>query len=69
MQAGDTVAYSAKFLRSIADYSHKSASKRFIIERIDHLDKDFSIVVCQCGSKINIKNLSLVKKGMVLDAI
>lgn len=28
LNVGDRVAYSAKFLRSICDYSHESASKR-----------------------------------------
>ncbi len=31
---GDRVAYSAKFLRSICDYSHESASKRGTVTKI-----------------------------------
>lgn len=36
-QVGDTVAWSAKFLRSIADYSKRSADARFKILAINDL--------------------------------
>lgn len=65
---GDTVAYSAKFLKSICDVSHKSASKR---GKIISLDGDSNFMIAQidgdfnCG--VNVKNLSLVKNRLVLD--
>lgn len=37
LQVGDMVAWSAKFLRSIADYSHKSASARFKVLAVNDL--------------------------------
>lgn len=68
MKTGDTVAYSAEFLRSIADYSKRSADKRGVITHIEdfgsikiaQVDGDFKIGV-------NVKNLRKVKQGMVIE--
>ena len=68
MQIGDKVAYSAEFLRSIADFSKKSADKRGIITRFEgdknfmiaYIDGDFNIAV-------NVKNLRKVKKRVVIE--
>lgn len=68
MKTGDKVAYAATFLRSIADYSKKSADKRGVITRIEgddnfkiaYIDGDFNIGV-------NVKNLRVVKNGMVIE--
>lgn len=69
MQIGDKVAYSAEFLRNIADYSKKSADKRGTITRFEVEDRNFKIVFVDgdfnCG--VNVKNLRKVKKGMVIE--
>ena len=69
MKIGQDVAYSAKFLRDIADYSHKSASKRGKIVRYEINDKDFKIVFVDgdFNIAINVKNLRPVKNKVVIE--
>ncbi len=63
---GDTVAYSAEFLRNIVDYSHESASKRFIVKSIEK-NPDLVIIHTECNRYINVKNLRPVKQGVVIE--
>lgn len=72
LKQGDIVAYSAEFLRSIADYSKRSADKRFKVLRVEQVDKDFTLVHFEMNSlqttnAANIKNLRKVKNGMVIE--
>lgn len=69
MKIGDTVAYSADFLKSIADFSKKSADKRGKIKKIEIEDKNFKIVFVDgdFNCAINVKNLRHVKNGMVIE--
>lgn len=69
MKIGQQVAYSAEFLRNIADYSHKSASKRGKIVRYDFDDKDIKIAFVDgdFNHSANIKNLRPVKNKTVIE--
>lgn len=69
IKIGDRVAYSAEFLRSIADYSKVSADKRGHITRVEIEDKNFKIVHVDgdFGYGVNIKNLRKVKNNMVIE--
>lgn len=69
INVGDQVAYSAEFLRSIADYSKRSADKRGHITKFEIEDKNFKIVYVDGDFKcaINIKNLRKVKNNMVIE--
>lgn len=69
MNLGSTVAYSADFLRSIVDYSKKSADKRGKITKIEVEDKNFKIVFVDgdFNCAVNVKNLRVVKNGMVIE--
>lgn len=68
-KVGDTVAYSAKFLRDIADYSHSSASKRGVITEIVMICHDMYIAEIdgQFGCPVNLKNLKPVRNGTVIE--
>lgn len=69
MNIGDTVAYSAEFLRNIGDYSKQSASKRGKITKVEFLDKNFKVVFVDgdFNHGVNIKNLRKVKNNMVIE--
>ena len=62
LKIGDVVAYRAKFLKDIADFSYKSASKRGKITKIEEISKDFIIVEIDgdFGHSVNIKNICKV---------
>lgn len=69
MNIGDKVAYSADFLRSIVDFSKRSADKRGKITKIELEDKNFKIVFVDgdFNCAVNIKNLRPVKNRMVIE--
>lgn len=62
---GDTVAYSAKFLKSIADFSAKSANKRGKITAFIELSSDFIIAEIDgdFGHGVNIKNICKINSA------
>lgn len=45
LQVGDRVAYSAKFLRSIGDYSHQSASMRGTVQGLRPMAHSKNVLV------------------------
>lgn len=61
---GDTVAYKAKFLKDICDFSHKSASKRGKITKINDFG-DITIVEIDgdFGHGVNIKNICKINSA------
>jgi len=69
IKIGDRVAYSADFLRSIADYSKRSADKRGHVTKVEIDDKNFKVVFVDgdFGHAVNIKNLRKVKNNMVIE--
>lgn len=62
IKVGDKVAYSAKFLRSIGDFSKYSAEKRGTVEKIIDLGGDLVIAEVPQMSPlaINLRNLTKV---------
>lgn len=65
LNIGDIVAYKAKFLKDIADFSHKSASKRGKVTKIIHIDRDMTIVEIDgdFGHAVNIKNICKINSA------
>lgn len=62
---GDKVAYSAKFLKSISDFSARSANKRGTITALQDFGKDFTIAEIDgdFGHGVNTKNICKINSA------
>lgn len=63
IKVGDKVAWSAKFLRSIADFSKYSADKRGVVEKIEDLGGGMVIATVPSISPMGIRIENLAKGG------
>ncbi len=65
LNIGDIVAYKAKFLKDICDFSHKSASKRGKVTKIIHIGRDITIVEIDgdFNHAVNIKNICKINSA------
>lgn len=69
IKIGDKVAYAAKFLRDIGDYSKTSADKRGKVIEIVNLGD--GLILCKMDGDfkhpVNSKNLRVVKNKVVIE--
>ena len=67
IKKGDSVSYSSKFLRSIGDYSHCSASRKAVVESVRELPfggNSVAALVFEDGQTVSAltSNLALVSR-------